>query len=80
MNIEPSKNAAITKENKYFYIMDFNPSRYLLCIALIKKFGYSFENIKQKLDKHTDNINNLLSIILKLINKNKLNEKTVFKR
>ncbi|KAK8834233.1 hypothetical protein M9Y10_032344, partial [Tritrichomonas musculus] len=61
-------------------IENFNPSRYLLCIALIKKFGYSFENIKQKLDKHTDNINNLALIILKLINKNKLNENTIFKK
>lgn len=60
-------------------MLNFSPSKYLLCLALIAKFGFSFETqaIKE-LSKHAKKANDLSSTLCKMIENLKLRNKVVY--
>ena len=70
-NIDKSIELLIKSSN-------FNPSKNLLCIALIKKYGFNIEYIKKELLKQTDKNIELTLIIYNMIQDMKLIDKIVF--
>ena len=52
--------------------LDFPPSTGLLCIALIKLFGFDIDIILEELNKLTENSINLQKLIYNMINENQL--------
>lgn len=60
--------------------LNFSPSKYLLCLALIAKFGFSFETqaIKEELSKLAKKANDLSLTLCKMIENLKLRNKVVY--
>ena len=57
---------------------DFLPSKLLLCIALIQKFGYNLPMIRYELDKQTNSSIDFTNFIIDYIEKSRLFSKSVF--
>ena len=56
----------------------FPPSIVLLCLALVKKFGFDLNNIKIELEKFTGKKSNLLFLVCNMIKDKQLDNRLIF--